>query len=373
MPARVLYVISSLEQGGAERQLAELVRGLDRSRFEPRIALCDATDRLGYELDAGRYYDLDSANGSTPRTLVKLVRVLRDARPELVHGFGGLVSIYSRLAVRMTGIGRAIGAVRNGRPPLRDLVYEGLTAPLASAFIVNSVGIREQLVRVSRIPARRIDVIENGVDLARFRPRAPATRAALRERWELRGPTLVLVGRVGPEKNHEGLLRALARLERDGALPPDATVLFAGKATPPSHGDALRALVRELGLDRRVRFLGSVLEVEDLVAAADGLVLPSHYEGIPNAVLEAFASGVPAIVSPPANLDSIVTDGREGFAAESTEPGDLARALRRFFALSAEELTAMGARARATAEARFSIPKMVERTSAVYDRVLARG
>src|SRR5687767_6353789 len=102
--------------------------------------MCDMTDQLGYDLPTGERYSLDSAAGSTPRTLVKLMAVLRDARPDVVHSFMGLVNIYSRIAVRLTGIGRAVGAVRNGRPPLRDLVYEGLTQSLAHALIANSVG-----------------------------------------------------------------------------------------------------------------------------------------------------------------------------------------------------------------------------------------
>ena len=99
--------------------------------------------------------------------------------------------------------------------------------------------------------------------------------------------------------------------------------------------------------------------------------MPSHYEGIPNVVLEALASGIPAIVSPAANLDAIVHDGVEGITCTSGSAHDVEDGLRRFFRLTEAARRAMGERGRAVAEARFSIPRMVERTCAVYDRVMA--
>ncbi len=368
---RVLYVIASLAQGGAERQLAELICGLDPDRYEARLALCDMTDQLGYDLPVGPRYDLESAAGSTPKTLYKIVNVLRDAEPDIVHSFMGLVNIYSRLAVGLTGIGRAIGAVRNGRPPMRDLVYEGLTQRLAHGMIANSVGIRDKLVRVSRIPPARIDVIENGVDLAKFRPPTADERAERRARWAMTGTTLVLTGRLSTEKNHLAVVQALGALRSKGALAGDAQILFAGRPSPESHAAMLHELAASLGVASNVRFLGPVKNVEELVGAADGLILPSHYEGIPNAVLEALACGAPAVVSPAANLDAIVHDGVEGLTCASSSAADVEAGLARFFALSSEARQAMGARGREAAKARFSVPRMVARTCEVYDRVLA--
>jgi L-malate glycosyltransferase len=105
---------------------------------------------------------------------------------------------------------------------------------------------------------------------------------------------------------------------------------------------------------------------------ADGLALTSHWgEGISNAVIEGLASGAPVVVSPAANVDAVVHDGIEGFACSSSKQVDVERGLARFFALTVEKRRTMGARGRATAVTRFSVPRMVARTCEVYERVLA--
>ncbi len=370
MTLRVLYAISSLHHGGAERQLVELIRGLDRSRYEPRLALCDTTDQFGYAMEVGGVIDLRSAAGSTLLTFARLVAALRAERPAVLHTFGGLLNIYGRLAVRATGIGAAVSAVRNGRPPARDLAHEALTWPLADAIVANSVGIRDVLAQRAHIPAARIDVVENGVDTGRFHPMEAGARDAARARWGLAGRALVLPARMSPEKNHLGVIRALGILRGRDALPGDVTVCFAGRVYSPDHDERLKRAVEAAGVTDRVHFEGPVDEMPSLLAAADAVLLPSTYEGMPNVVLEGLACGTPALVSPAANRDGVVRDGTEGIQVHGTEPGALAEALARWLGLPEVARRAMGTRARARAE-EYTLGRMVERTCAIYDRVLA--
>jgi glycosyltransferase involved in cell wall biosynthesis len=248
-----------------------------------------------------------------------------------------------------------------------------MTHKMADAIIVNSVGIRDELARRVGVARDRIDVIENGVDLERFVPLDGEARERERRTWDLDGRcALVVPGRVCPQKNQRAVIRALADMLRQNTLPADAKIVFAGRGSPPVYADALRTYASFVGLGDHVEFIGVVRPIERLVAAADGVLLPSRYEGLPNAVIESMACATPAIVSPRANADGLVEDGREGFVCAGTSPKDIADALARFFALGPAQRRAMGRKGREHAERRFAVSRMIAHTTSVYERVLAR-
>ncbi len=371
MTVRILYAISSLHRGGAERQLVELIRGIDRARYEPRLALCDTTDQFGYDLGVGEVIDLRSPGGSTPMTLARLVSTLRTVQPAITHTYGGLLNIYGRMAVRATGIGLAVSAVRNGKPPTRDLMHEALTWRMTDAIIANSVGIRDVLSARAGIPPERVDVVENGVDTLHFVPVSPVERDAVRSQWDLHGRVLVLPARMTPEKNHVGVVRALGVLRSRGALPADVSVRFAGRAASRESDEAIRRALEESGAGDRVRFEGRVDDIGSLLGAADAVILPSTHEGMPNAVMEALACGTSVIVSPPANRDGLVRDGVEGIVLHGTDVGALVEGLSRWITLTPAARAAMGIRARQRAES-YALPRMIDRTCNVYDRLITQ-
>lgn len=125
-----------------------------------------------------------------------------------------------------------------------------------------------------------------------------------------------------------------------------------------------------MGLSSHVEFVGVVKPIEKLVGAADAVLLPSKWEGLPNAVVESMACATPVLVSPAANADSLVHDGREGFVCERATTDSIARMLERFIALDDTNRRAMGTAGRAHATSRFPVRRMVERTMGVYARVL---
>jgi len=370
---KVLLAISSLHRGGAERQLVELVARLDRARYEPLLALCDPTDEFGVALAPDRVFDLRSAGGSTPLTLARLARILLRERPAVTHTFGGMLNLYGRLAVRMTGVGRHLSAVRAGIPYPRDLRNEALTWRLTDAIVANSVGTREVLVERARIPRERIDVIENGVDHARFAPLDGEARVAARERLGMRGVTVVLPARLSAEKNQLGAVRAVGLLKRSGRLPEGLSLWLVGRVDPGPLADQLHTAVREAGAGDAVRLFGATDAMPEVLAAADAALLPSHFEGMPNVVLEALACGTPAAVSPPANRDAIVRDGENGVVLAGTEPEAIAAGLARLAGAGEGARRAMGARGRAKVLESFTLERMVARTCAVYDALAARG
>lgn len=365
----MLHLISSLEQGGAERQLAELVRALDPARVAATLAVWQPIDHLGYALPV-ETVTLSALGGLSP--LPAIVSLLRSRRFDLVHAWLGEGNRHARAAVRLTRASRLVTAVRVTQLPWREVLEERVTGAWSDAVVVNSRSIRDELVARAHADPARIAVIENGVDTARFAPLPDDAIADERRSRDLVGRlVLVMPGRLSAQKNQRAVLDALASLKRASRLPPSLCVVFAGRGSPPWYGATVRAQARALGLGDTVRFAGVVGPIERLVASADGVLLPSRYEGLPNAVLEALACGVPAVVSPPANEDALVTDGRDGIVTRGTSPDDIAEAITRFAALTPTERRAMGAAGRAGVASRFSLSQMVSRTVDLYERVMA--
>ncbi len=368
---RLTYFINSLEQGGAERQLAELMSGIDLATYEPSLVVCIARDQLGYKLPVDRIHCLDARMFPSIASVQHLARILEDLDTELLHTTMGWENVFGRVAARLARVPRIVSSVRCTELPRKHVLGERMTHRMADAIIVNSIGIRDELARRAHVESNRIDVIENGVDLVRFAPLDDASRARERRAWGMNGRrVLVMPGRVCAQKNQLEVLRALADMNRRGALPADVKIIFAGRGSPPVYADALRTYASFMSLSSHVEFVGVVKPIEKLVAAADGVLLPSKWEGLPNAVVESMACGVPVLVSPAANADSLVHDGREGFVCERATADSIARMLERFIALDDTNRRAMGTAGRAHATSRFPVKRMVERTMGVYARVL---
>ena len=366
----MLYFVSSFEQGGAERQVAELVRHLPRERFEPHLAICNTRNDFGYDLDVASVIDLKAPSGPTPKTFLSLLAHVRTLRPDVVHAYHDPQNTYARLAVKMARSGAVVGSLRCTRLPRRTIRRERLTHGLGGALVVNSVGIRDELERRARIRRDRVDVIENGVDGERFVPLSKKNREEARERFGMRGTTFVLPGRIAWQKNQLAAIRAVAMLRARGEWPEGARLLLAGRVE--AHAKYVRLVdvaIRALRVSDVVRRVEAVRDAERLLAAADGVLLPSRFEGLPNVVLESLACGTPPIVSPEANADAVVGDDASGVVLRGTGARDVADGMRRFFATSRQAREAMGARGRASVLERFGVAKMVAATCAVYERV----
>jgi len=203
------------------------------------------------------------------------------------------------------------------------------------------------------------DVIPVPVDTDRFRPPSPAERAAARARAGLAGdePLIAFVGHLEPRKGADRLVAALAR------LPPGARLVLIGR--DGGSEPALRAQVAAAGLHDRVAFTGPVDDVPERLWAADVLVLPSEREGMPNALLEALAAGVPCVAPASAGGDEVLAGGA-GIVPPSREPADLAAALAPLLADPAAR-AALAVRGRQAAAA-WSPAAVADRYEALYRR-----
>lgn len=359
---RVAYVIGELGKGGAEYQLVELLRHLDRDRWDPHLTVLS---QGGYWAEEVRRLDVPvvelprRGHGDLGRVL-ELRRTLTRIAPDVLHTVLWAANCYGRLAAAGLGIPRVVTAERNViARPRWEVAIERVLDPLTDVYLVNAAAVAQELERHG-LSGAKMRVVRNGVDLGRF-PRFAverhAARAALGFVPERR--LVAQVGRLAPQKDYPTYLRAAAVV---GAGHPDVDFLVVG-AGP--EREALERLARELGIVDRVRWLGLRHDVPAILAAVDVLVLASRFEGLPNVVIEAMAAGAAVVATDVGGCRELVESGREGSLVAPARPEAIATAVSALLG-DDERRGAVVRAARARVEREFSVEAMTRRTCAVY-------
>ena len=231
-----------------------------------------------------------------------------------------------------------------------------------SRIVTTGERLREQVMRETSIDGARVVSIPTGIDLARFRP---GERGSARAALGL-PPAAGLVGIVATLrswKGHRYLLQAVAAMAR-----ADVEVVVVGDG--PQRA-ALEALATEPGLAGRVRFVGNQADVAPWMRSLDVFCLPSYAnEGVPQALMQAMACGLPVVTTPVGSIAEIVDDGRTGLLVAPQDAEALRVALERLLD-DAPLRAALGSRAAATAQERFGDEHMVDRMIEVF-RAAAR-
>ena len=361
---RVLYLITDLDVGGAERVLLETVRRLDRRRFRPVVSslappgpMAREFDRLGVPvrgLAMRGLGDLARAAG--------LLRLLRRERPDVLHTHLFHANVLGRLAARVSGVPVVVSTVHVAEPRRWHLLLEGLTSGLVDEFVTVSEAVRRYMVQRAHLPTERVLVIRNGVDPSRFRrPRGRFRRA------QGIGPQEFLITTVGRLEAQKGLTHLLRAARTLAARRPEVRFLVVGEGP---QRDRLGRLARQLGLGEGVRFLGFRPDVPQILVDSDLFVLASLWEGLPIALLEAMAAGLAVVATDVEGVREAVTDGREGLVVPPGDPEALAAALERVVGdAGLRRRLAAAARRRALGE--FGWDKVVADTMALYERLLS--
>jgi L-malate glycosyltransferase len=302
-----------------------------------------------------------------------LIRWLADERPDVVQANGSDTLKYAALARRITG-GDWRLVYRNISIASRWLRYPGqrrwmrwLVSNVDHVAAVSDASLLD-FSETFGIDRSRISMIPIGAEvperLDRARWRNDLARVAdVPESADL----LVHVGSFSPEKNHEGLLAAFARIHVER---PTARLVLVGDGPLREEVDAQ---VRRLGLADSVRLLGSRSDAATLSGGADLVLLPSHIEGLPGVVLEAFAHGTPVVATDVGSLADVVEPGRTGLLVQPGRDeafaGALAAAVLQLLANPAQR-DEFGARGRDAVLGRYSMSGVVERFETLYSRLL---
>lgn len=357
----ILLLTTNLARGGAETQVAQLAIGLAARGWDVSVASMLPPSAFQEELAAAgvRVFPLGMKPGvPNPVGLVRLAALLRELRPAVLHCHMFHANLLGRLARLIapvpTVVSTAHSIVESSRASEsargRELLYR-ITDWLADTTVCVCEAGAKRYAGTHAAPRRKLKVIPNGVDTARFRPDSEM-RAQTRKRLAIGDEFVWLAaGRLMWKKDYPTMLRAFTALQ-------NGLLLIAGEGP------------QELESGANVRLLGPRHDIPELMNAADACVLSSVVEGLPMALLEAASSALPCVATDVGGVAEIVRD-----PACLVPPGDAAalqKAMLRVMELPPEQRRAMGQANREHAVARFDMNAVIGQWERLYDQ-LARA
>jgi glycosyltransferase involved in cell wall biosynthesis len=357
----IAVMMTSFEPGGTERQMIELIRRLDPSRWSVHVACFHARgawfSRMALAAASVAEFPVKSFRRlDTSRLVWAFARWCREHRIALVHTSELYSNIFGLPAAALARVPVRIGNRREINPDksAAQIAMQRAAYSCAHLVVANSRAGADRLLR-ERVPARKIAVVPNGIDIEQFQTRTGKTR--LRK--------VVVVANLRPEKGHDVLIDAAVDVLR---LVPDAEFEIVGGGP---QLDALRARADARQVRRAFTFLGHRDDVAARLAAADIFVLPSRSEAFPNAVLEAMAAGLPIVASGVGGIGELIDDNRTGLLVPAGDPHALADRIQLLMAEPARAAH-LGDAARVDAQARYSFDRMVAAFDALYVSELTR-
>jgi sugar transferase (PEP-CTERM/EpsH1 system associated) len=351
----VVHLVSGLNVGGLEMVVLHLARYCDRDRFAPRVLclqekgpLAPAFEDLGIPVES-----LDCQSLQKARTLTRLIRRLRQLKPQILHTHNMNPHLFGAIAAWFANTPILVHTKHGRNYPDRAVAVfrNRFAAYFTDRIVAVSMDAANVVRQIERVPAKKIVVIQNGIDLDRFELRSMSEFQT--------GKRAIHVARLNVSKDQETLLRA-ARLVVD--LEPDFCLTIVGDG--PARG-SLEVLQQDLGLRAAVRFLGERSDINLLLADADFFVLSSVEEGIPLTVLEAMAAGLPVVATRVGGNPEVVIPNETGLLVEPRAPRELADAMLAMLRYPSKARQ-MGLAGRRRVEIDFNIKNVVASYESLY-------
>ncbi len=354
-------MLTSFDVGGTERQTVELARRLDGSRFEVHVACFHQRGALRGALPDSIDVEVFPVHGfrnpASMRQWFRFAQWCRQAEVKLVHTCDLYANLFGLTAAAYAGVPTRIGSrrdVNSGDKTRLQRAGQRVAFRTAHAIVANSTACAEHL-RGEGVPDTRVRLIRNGVDTTAFA--APRPRRPLRR--------LVTVANLRPEKGHDVLMDAAPLIL---ARYPDAEFHIAGSG---NRAEAVAARAAARGVSGSVHFLGECADVARLLADSDIFVLPSHSEGLPNAVMEAMSAALPVVATRVGGIPELITSGVTGSLVPARDPEALASAV--LHLMDHPELAAaLGESARRLAQSEYGFSRMVASTEELYLKEIER-
>ncbi len=370
-PTSIALGITDLDVGGAERCLVELATRLDRDRFSPEVyclgprpANDDSSCVPSLEqaeipihcLGARRYWHSASV-------VLRLAKLLARQNPQVVQTFLFHANLLGRLAARRARIPHVVSGIRVAERHSRwHLWADRLTEKMVDRHVCVSESVARFSTNYARLSADKIVVIPNGIDPEAFPARQPADLTSYGIAAGRR--SITFVGRLAPQKGLDWLLETagqwLAKL-------PECDLLLVGSGPQRSF---LERLSNRSGIADRVHFAGWQANVPEILAASHLLILPSRWEGMPNVLLQAMATGLPVLATDVEGSVELLGDGAE---KQTTAFGDSEVLSDKLVAIMSNPQLAiqLGEDNRVRATHEFTLKRMVGEYETLWESLVA--
>src|SRR5262245_13462973 len=363
-PVRVCFMIDRLTRAGTETQLLALIRTLDRRRVRPSLVLLDGEDDVSRALEPAdcptiRLGVRKLASLAAVRAAKQFRGFWREQRPDVLQVYFLDAAYFGVPLAKLCGVPKVL-RVRNNLGywvTRKHRLLSRLIRPLVDATLTNTEAGKLALIEHERLSASRVVVLENGVDTARFNRLMLPDTSKPRVR-------VGCVANLRPVKNIDGLMRAAkAAIERF----PKLVFEVAGDG---EEREALERLHAELGLGDRFVFRGSVPDVVAFLRTVDIAVLPSHSEGMSNALLEYMSAGRAVVATDVGANATLVQHEASGLIVPPGDETALVEAIGRYV-VNPLRAASYGAAARRRVEAEYSRDAMRKRFEAFYQKLVA--
>jgi glycosyltransferase involved in cell wall biosynthesis len=359
LPNEVCFIAGTLGQGGAERQLYYILKSLQQRGVRVQV-LCLTKGEFWEKRirDLGITVSWVGRRGSKVVRLAHIIHCLRRWRPQVLQSQHVFTNLYAVAAARTLGL-REVGALRNSG--VREVWSNGkvigqLNLRTPRSLVVNSQRAIRRAIDVG-VPPANLHFLPNVVDSDHF---VPATRP---NKDEIK---LLAVGRLVKEKRMDRFLRLVADLRRHSERQISATIVGAGPLR-----EQLEQQVKELDFwPNTITLKDTVTDMRSVYQEADILVLTSDFEGTPNVVLEAMASGLPVVATRVGGLPEIIRHGETGYLVE-TDPLDGTTELLLSLINNFELRREVGMRARKYVESEHSIHRLPALLENLYTQALS--
>jgi glycosyltransferase involved in cell wall biosynthesis len=370
-PLRVCILIPILDLGGAEVQVLDQLRVLDRSGLRVSICCLTAGD-AGMESEARRYADsffhLSFRWRSLPFAVLRLARYLREERFDVIHCHMPPADWVGRLAGWLGGVPVRM-TTEHGRGLWKSqcrVMFDRVLNSVTDLRICVSHDILEIRAQREGTPRSKLEYLPNGVDLDRFKSTTRGKQEIMAELgWPADDPLVVSVGRLVSEKNYPLLVEAIASV-KDSI--PTVRCVIAGEGKRRNEIDSH---IEKTGAGENIKLVGSRNDIADLLHAADVFVLASIREGFPVSLIEAMACGKAIVATDVGGIPDAIAGGENGLLVQPGDAPALSEAISRL--LVDKDLAGnMGRAALETAAEKFSLQHVVQRTKEIYFNLYRR-
>jgi sugar transferase (PEP-CTERM/EpsH1 system associated) len=355
----VLFITLSLDIGGLEVLLLELLKKLDRSAFDFSVCVMEKEGRLIPEVEAIGIpvYTVEKKEGLDFSLPFKLRHLIQEKKIDIVHTHNSTPWLYAGAALKMTR-GRHLVHTKHSNLSMsqhRLLSAERFLAKMTDCIIADAGVVAEFMKEKQAIPAEKIKLVYNGIDTQRFiKPMAGEPDRSI--------PTIGIVARLVSVKDHRTLMNAFKLV---GKRLPDARLLIIGDGPLKEE---LLTYARQEGLNGKVEFTGARRDIPQLLRQMDVFVLSSLDEGMSITLLEAMASGLPVVATKVGGNPEIIIDGHTGFLVPAKAPEEMADKIT--LLLTDKKLAAaFGENGRKRVADYFSIETMARDYESVYNAI----
>jgi sugar transferase (PEP-CTERM/EpsH1 system associated) len=377
-PTKILHVVHSLEVGGLENGLVNLINRLDPERFEHSVCCLTKSGKLAERIaSAGvKIVELNLPAGQFRFPLFRLAGLFREISPHVIHS-RGWATVDATFAARFARRAAIIHAEHG-----RDLVDKDgdnwkrnqirrLVGLNVSRYVVVCDFFRSWLSRSCRVPAQKIVYIPNGVDTKKFHPKNRCVAegdgisdTVWRRSLNISTDAVILgsIGRLDPVKDFPTLLSGFTEIRRQY---PQLVLVIVGDG--PLRTDLVRTC-NQYGLEHSVRWLGERRDIPALLRRFDLFVQTSAFEGMSNTILEAMATGLPIVATDTGGNSELVKNGQNGALIPVADVSALSEAVSAYLhnpTLRIEH----GVASRSTAQRNFDLSLMAARYAELYESV----